>query len=139
MKVAAQSDTLENSVIDPCCDSTAMSLKVYGIPNCGTCKKALTWLNSQKIDHEFVNTREVTIEQETIAAWVASLGNKPMRNTSGQSYRAIGTEKETWDDAQWVEAFTADTMLLKRPLFVKDGIAVAVGFRDPDVIRAAIG
>jgi hypothetical protein len=28
--------------------------------------------------------------------------------------------------------------LLKRPLFVKDGIAVAVGFRDPDAIRAAI-
>jgi arsenate reductase (glutaredoxin) len=115
-----------------------MSLQVYGIPNCGTCKKALTWLVGNRIDHEFVNIRETEISQETIARWVASLGNKPMRNTSGQSYRSLGTEKETWDDAQWTIAFTQDTMLLKRPLFVKDGVAVAVGFRDPDSTRQAI-
>jgi arsenate reductase (glutaredoxin) len=118
--------------------SSLMSLQVYGIPNCGTCKKALTWLVGNRIDHEFVNIRETEISQETIASWVASLGNKPMRNTSGQSYRSLGTEKESWDDAQWTTAFTQDTMLLKRPLFVKEGVAVAVGFRDPDSIRQAI-
>ena len=61
-----------------------------------------------------------------------------MRNTSGQSYRSLTEEKDQWDDEQWVTAFTQDTMLLKRPLFVKDGIAVAVGFRDPDAVRQAI-
>ena len=61
-----------------------------------------------------------------------------MRNTSGQSYRSLSEEKDQWDDEQWVSAFTQDTMLLKRPLFVKDGIAVAVGFRDPDAVRQAI-
>ena len=115
-----------------------MSLQVYGIPNCGTCKKALTWLTGNNIDHEFINSREIQIPKETIASWVASLGNKPMRNTSGQSYRSLSEEKDQWDDEQWVSAFTQDTMLLKRPLFVKDGIAVAVGFRDPDAVRQAI-
>jgi arsenate reductase (glutaredoxin) len=115
-----------------------MSLQVYGIPNCGTCKKALTWLVGNRIEHEFINTRETEISQETIASWVQSLGNKPMRNTSGQSYRALGTEKDSWDDDRWITAFTQDTMLLKRPLFVKDGTAVAVGFRDPDAVRQAI-
>lgn len=74
-----------------------------------------------------------------IRGWVSELGAKPMRNTSGQSYRALGEEKQTWSDEQWVEAFSKDAMLLKRPLFVKDGKAVAVGFRDPDVVKQALG
>ncbi|WP_310482132.1 DUF1287 domain-containing protein, partial [Chamaesiphon sp. VAR_48_metabat_403] len=38
--------------------------------------------------------------------WVASLGDKPMRNTSGQSYRALGEVKDTWTEAEWVSAFS---------------------------------
>ncbi len=63
-----------------------------------------------------------------------------MRNTSGQSYRALGDEKQSWTDEQWIEAFAKDAMLVKRPLFVKDGTAVLVGFRDKeDVIREKMG
>ncbi len=109
-----------------------MSIQVYGIPNCGTCKKAFQWLENHAIDYEFINTKEQPPSRATIAAWVGSLGAKPMRNTSGQSYRALGTEKESWTDDQWIDAFAQDVMLLKRPLFVKDGTAVMVGFRAKD-------
>ena len=61
-----------------------------------------------------------------------------MRNTSGQSYRALGEVKDTWNEAQWVSAFSDDVMLLKRPIFVKDGMAIAVGFRDLAKITAGL-
>ncbi|MGB3493624.1 MAG: Spx/MgsR family RNA polymerase-binding regulatory protein [Elainellaceae cyanobacterium] len=105
------------------------TIQVYGIPNCGTCKKAFLWLDQNGIAYEFINTKEQPPTQEMIANWVKALGSKPMRNTSGQSYRALGEEKKTWSDEQWISAFTADAMLLKRPLFVKDKTAVLVGFR----------
>jgi arsenate reductase len=74
-----------------------------------------------------------------IADWVGTLGSKPMRNTSGQSYRALGEEKKDWSDEQWIEAFAGDAMLLKRPLFVKDGKAVLVGFRaKEDVLQETL-
>ena len=41
----------------------------------------------------------------------------------------------TWNDAEWATAFSEDVMLLKRPLFVKDGVAVAVGFRNATEIK----
>lgn len=104
-------------------------LQVYGIPNCGTCKKAFSWLENNQIEYEFINTKNAPPSQEMIAKWVKTLGSKPMRNTSGQSYRAIGEEKKSWSDQQWIEAFARDAMLLKRPLFVKNGKAVLVGFR----------
>jgi len=106
-----------------------MGLKVYGIPNCGTCKKALAWLDDQGIDYEFVNTKEQPPAKDTISAWVSALTARPMRNTSGLSYRALGEEKKEWSDEQWTDAFAGDAMLLKRPLFEKDGTAVMVGFR----------
>lgn len=111
-----------------------MSLQVYGIPNCGTCKKAIMWLQNQGINYEFINTKEVSPTVEMIENWVQALGSKSMRNTSGQSYRALGEEKQTWTEKQWVEAFAKDAMLLKRPLFVKDNIAVLVGFRATEAV-----
>ncbi|MDX2242136.1 MAG: Spx/MgsR family RNA polymerase-binding regulatory protein [Leptolyngbyaceae cyanobacterium bins.302] len=117
-----------------------MSLQVYGIPNCGTCKKAFAWLDSNGIAYEFINTKEQPPSEAMIQEWVKSLGSKSMRNTSGHSYRALGTAKDSWEDAQWIDAFATDAMLLKRPLFVKDGVAVLVGFRDKeDMIRQKLG
>ena len=106
-----------------------MSLKVYGIPNCGTCKKAIAWLEDKGIAYEFINTKEQPPAEATLKKWVAELTARPMRNTSGLSYRALGEEKKEWSDEQWIEAFAEDAMLLKRPLFEKDGEAVMVGFR----------
>jgi arsenate reductase len=116
-----------------------MSIQLYGVPNCGTCKKAFKWLEENGIEYEFINTKENPPPRKLIQSWIETLGSKPMRNTSGQSYRALGDEKQAWTDQQWTGAFAADAMLLKRPLFVKDGRAVSVGFRDEDTIRQALG
>ena len=117
-----------------------MSIQVYGIPNCGTCKKAFKWLEDSRVTYEFINTKENRPTREMIENWVNSLGFQPMRNTSGQSYRALGEVRNNWTNKEWIEAFAEDAMLLKRPLFVKDGMAVLVGFRDtPDVMRKKLG
>lgn len=106
-----------------------MTLQVYGIPNCGTCKKAMQWLDKNEVDYTFIDTKVDPPSKAEIEAWIAELTTKPMRNTSGQAYRALGEERNTWSDAEWAAAFADNVMLLKRPLFVKDGKAVLVGFR----------
>jgi arsenate reductase len=105
------------------------SLTLYGIPQCGTCKKALQWLDDRQIPYTFINLKEHPPDPETIATWVQTLGSKPLRNTSGQSYRALGTERQTWTEEQWIAAFAQDAMLLKRPVVVKDGAAIGTGFQ----------
>lgn len=107
-----------------------MAIQVYGIPTCTTCKRALNWLAENGIAYEFINTKEHPPDHQTIAAWVSALGSKSMRNTSGQSYRSLSEAKQTWTDDQWVQAFAKDAMLLKRPLFVKAGEAIGVGFKE---------
>lgn len=111
-----------------------MALTVYGIPTCNTCKKALQWLTQHHIAHTFVDTKQHPPSRDLVADWVAALGAKPLRNTSGQAYRALGEAKQTWSDAQWIDAFAANAMLIKRPLFVQDGQAIAVGFRPESAV-----
>jgi|NOAtaT_6_FD_contig_51_2138094_length_2059_multi_4_in_0_out_0_2 arsenate reductase len=112
-----------------------MPIQVYGIPSCGTCKKAIAWLEDQGIAYEFINTKDYPPSRTTIAEWVNVLGERAMRNTSGQSYRALNSAKETWTHIQWIEVYAKDAMLLKRPLFVKDGKAIAVGFRNSENLK----
>jgi len=109
-----------------------MALTVYGIPNCGTVKKARTWLEGRGVAHDFVDFRAHPVAPERVAAWVAALGAKALKNTSGGSYRALPEGKKQWTDAQWAEAMAADPMLIKRPVIERDGAAVKAGFRGTD-------
>jgi arsenate reductase len=70
--------------------------------------------------------------RDQVEEWVACFGAKAMRNTSGGAYRALPEEKKEWDDSTWVEAFTKEPMLIKRPIVVRDGEALGVGFRGSD-------
>lgn len=109
-----------------------MSLTIYGIPTCNTCKKARKWLTDKGISHTWVNLRDSAPTQEQCTQWVTDLTAKPLKNTSGGSYRALGEEKQTWSDAEWALAFANDPMLLKRPVVVKDGHAIFTGFKGSD-------
>lgn len=104
-------------------------IQVYGIPNCGTCQKALKGLDTHQIPYEFINLKETPPNRDLIQNWVKYLTAKAMRNTSGRSYRELGEDKNQWTEQQWIEAFSQDAMLIKRPIIVKDQIPILVGFR----------
>jgi arsenate reductase (glutaredoxin) len=104
-------------------------LTVYGIKTCDTCRKALKWLTAEGHEHTWVDLRKTPPAAERVADWVDALGSKPLRNTSGGSYRALPADKKTWTEDQWKTAFAADPMLLKRPVLEKDGVAVTTGFK----------
>jgi arsenate reductase len=106
-------------------------ITVYGIPSCGTVKKALSALTAAGLAHTFVDFRATPPDAAQVARWVQVFGAPALRNTSGGSYRALGPEKDTWSDAQWTAAFQADPMLIKRPVIEREGAPVVVGFRDP--------
>lgn len=110
---------------------------VYGIPTCGTVKKALAWLTAAGVANRLVDMRAKPPERERVARWVATFGALALRNTSGGSFRALGPERESWGDDAWIDAFVRDPMLIKRPVVEQAGRPVAVGFRGD--LTAALG
>jgi arsenate reductase len=112
----------------------ARMLEIYGIPTCGTVKKAISWLQAQGLSYQFIDFRQKPPSKEQVSSWVQILGNKALRNTSGQSYRALPAEKESWDDARWIEAFAADPMLIRRPVVVQSGQVLQAGWTAPPTL-----
>ena len=106
-----------------------MTVKIYGIPTCSSCKKAQTWLRERDLSFESMNLKEVGLKVSEIENWVSVLGSKALKNTSGQSYRTMGPERDEMTDTDWIAAFASDPMLIKRPVLVDGEKPVAAGFK----------
>jgi arsenate reductase (glutaredoxin) len=107
---------------------------VLAYAGCGTCKKALQWLNQHGVAYRLRAIVEAPPTPGELARWVpqSGLSVRKWLNTSGQSYRAFGKEKvDAASDAQLLQWLAADGKLVKRPVLVR-GSTVLVGFK-PEV------
>lgn len=111
-----------------------MSIVVWGIPSCGTVKKARAALQGAGLAFTDRDLREAPPTAADVARFVAAVGVKALKNTSGGSYRALAAEKDTWTDAEWTAAFARDPMLIKRPVIERDGVVVTVGWKNDDAL-----
>lgn len=118
-----------------------MAVKVYQYPKCGTCRKALKWLDAHGVAYESIDITERPPSKSALKKhWKASdLPIRKLFNTSGQSYRQGGFKEKlaTMSDGDAIEALAADGKLIKRPLVVGDDF-VLVGF-DEKKYEAALG
>ena len=108
-------------------------MKIYCYSRCTTCKKALKWLDENKIEHEVIDIKENHPDEDTLREYYAAskLPLKRFWNTSGIPYREMGLSKklpEMSEDEQLM-LLTTDGMLVKRPLLVGDGF-VLTGFKE---------
>jgi arsenate reductase len=110
-------------------------LRIYSYPQCGTCRKALQWLAQQGFsvaagNLELVNITEQPPGFEELSTAFAQLGRKRLFNTSGQSYRALGSATvAAMDDDAALAALAADGKLIKRPFAITAAGTALVGFK----------
>jgi arsenate reductase (glutaredoxin) len=98
---------------------------------CGTCKKALEWLEEHGVEPKVRPIVEQPPTPAELSRWMGWSGVSVRKwlNTSGQSYRALGKQKvDAASDAQLVAWLAADGKLVKRPVLVH-GQRVLVGFK----------
>ncbi|MEX2783750.1 arsenate reductase family protein [Streptococcus sp. H49] len=108
-------------------------LVFYEYPKCSTCRKAKTELKELGLTFEAVDIKKSPPQAEDIVLWMkrSDYPLKAFFNTSGQSYRAHGL-KDKIQGLTVTEAaalLAADGMLLKRPILVKDGELLQLGYR----------
>ena len=107
----------------------------YEYPKCSTCRKAKAELNQLGLDVESINIKENPPSAQFLKELLegSDLELKKFFNTSGQSYRSLGLKDKlptlSLDEA--VELLASDGMLIKRPILIKDGKVLQVGYRTP--------
>lgn len=108
--------------------STNSRIKIYGLKNCDTCKKAIKWLDAENIDYQFIDIRNPAPDAETLKLWLAEIGEKTLINRRSTSWRNLSDEqKNSSTDAEFLTLIADNSTLIKRPVFVKNS-QISVGF-----------
>ena len=110
-------------------------MKVYCYSKCTTCKKALKWLDENKIKYELIDIKEDHPDEKTLKLLHKKSG-LPLRrffNTSGLIYREMELSKKLpqMSEDEMFKLLASDGMIVKRPLLVTDD-KVLVGFKDEE-------
>ncbi len=64
-------------------------IKVYGIPNCDTVKKAIAWLKFNNLDYQFHDYKKLGITAEKLEQWAAQFGWEALLNKRGTTWKKL--------------------------------------------------
>lgn len=105
-------------------------MKLYGIKNCDTVKKARKWLESQSLDYTFIDLKVVELEATQLESWLEQGQGAPLINTRGTTFRKLSDEDKTTltQESINVALLIKQPTLLKRPVLVTED-TVEIGFK----------
>lgn len=105
-------------------------MKLYGIPNCSTVKKARDWLALHDITIEFHDFKKHGLSVNTATNWLQQRDFNELINRKGLTWRALTEEQkqEVKDNASALALMSDKTSVIKRPLLEQNGKLLYVGF-----------
>ena len=115
-------------------------ITVYGIKNCDTVQRALTWLKDEGIRFHFHDFKAEGLTAERASQWIAKLGVDTVVNRKGTTWRKLdaGTQAKVADgDAASVLA--SNPSLVKRPVIESpNGLTVGFAKGDEDAVLSKL-
>lgn len=112
-------------------------LKIYGIKNCNSMKKAFDLLTALGLNYEFHDYKKQGIDKDTVQLWLDHLGKDVVLNKKGTTWKKLSEQEQQLalsSDENLIDALTTHTSLIKRPVIDQNGQYV-VGY-DEDQIKA---
>ena len=105
-------------------------MKLYGIPNCNTVKKARNWLDQHGIAYEFHDFKKQGVSTELIGGWLTQQPWEKLVNRAGMTWRNLDDETKTSvkDNASATRLMLEKPSVIKRPVLVDGGKILSVGF-----------
>lgn len=102
-------------------------IRVYGIKNCDSVKKALKFFKKHNLEYELIDFKSTPVDAATVDGWLAQVPLKTLFNTRGTTYRTLGLKAMDLDDAEKAKWLCTENMLIKRPVIEYNG-NITVGF-----------
>ncbi|MGF2736060.1 ArsC family reductase [Marinobacter sp. DUT-1] len=114
-------------------------MKLYGIKNCDTVKKARKWLDDQGISYDFHDFKKDGLSSEKLSEWEQAIGWEPLLNRRGTTWRKLPDEVRDTISAQSAhDIMLENPSIIKRPVVEHDG-DVFVGFKADEWAEKGIG
>jgi arsenate reductase (glutaredoxin) len=103
-------------------------IKVFGIKNCDTMKKAMAWLTENGVAYEFIDYKKASVAESHLADWNARATWQKLLNTRGLMWKKLSEEERAdVDEAKALRLMAQYPSLIKRPV-LDAGSRLIVGF-----------
>ena len=104
-------------------------MKLYGIRNCDTVKKARAWLADQGIEMTFHDFKSEGVTMDQLDRWVKAVSWETLLNRKGTTWRGLPDEVKdgVTDAASAKRVMLENPSVIKRPVLELDD-KVNVGF-----------
>ncbi|AXS79646.1 arsenate reductase [Dechloromonas sp. HYN0024] len=103
-------------------------MKVYGIKNCDTMKKAMNWLADNGVAYEFVDYKKAGVAAAHLPDWASRAGWEKLLNTRGLMWKKLSDDERSGvDEAKALTLMAQYPSLIKRPV-LDTGKQLIVGF-----------
>ena len=111
-------------------------IKVYGIANCDTVKKARAWLDERGIDYEFVDFKKTPPPRELLEQWCAAFGWEAVLNRRGTTWRLLppAAQAKVKDEKSAIALMLDKPSIIKRPI-VEEGRLRLIGFDEAEYVK----
>jgi len=109
-------------------------LKIYGIKNCDSVRKAIKYLKSHTLPYEFVDFREAPVTKEVIDRWLKHTDIKTLFNTRGTTYRTLKLKELNLSDEDKQIWLGKENMLIKRPV-ITFGDNIIIGYNESEYLK----
>ncbi|MES2650373.1 MAG: Spx/MgsR family RNA polymerase-binding regulatory protein [Bacteroidota bacterium] len=105
-------------------------MKVYGIPNCNTVKKAQDWLKTNQVEFEFHDFKKKGITEEKLKEWFDVFGWEKVINKNGLTFKKLSKDEQSAINSpeRAVAYLLNNTSAIKRPVVEQNGKAINIGF-----------
>lgn len=105
-------------------------MKLYGIPNCNTVKKAREWLDSHHVAYEFHDFKKQGIDTLTLERWLEQHPWEKLVNRAGLTWRGLSDEEKASvkDNTSAGRLMQTKTSVIKRPVLEADDRILSLGF-----------
>jgi len=110
-------------------------MKVYGITNCNTVKKALDWLKANHVNYEFQDFKKLGVAPEKLQEWNDKAGYEKFLNKQGLTWKQLDPEvkESVKSSTDALKLLQQKTSMIKRPV-IEDGNFLFFGF-DEEVYK----
>lgn len=107
-------------------------IKLYGIPNCDTIKKARRWLEANGLAYEFHDYKKAGVPADRLKQWVDKTGWETLLNRRGTTWRKLDESvRNNIDEASAIQVMLANPSCIKRPV-IESGKLLLVGFDEAE-------
>jgi len=105
-------------------------IKIYGIPNCDTMKKARRWLQANGIEYDFHDYKKLGVPEKNLKNWVKQAGWETVLNKRGTTWRKLDDGfKDNIDVAAAIQVMLNNPSIIKRPV-LESGKLLLIGFNE---------